>query len=176
MNKEKNLTFRLDGRTTEKVAANADRHTITQYGVKSGLVENISFIPSNNTEVYLSGPVVDRLHDFEELGMEPEKIGALKGHVDNLMDLIMDKNEEIMNKDDQIAELADENYELRQQVKFLEESIDSFSIDDAKKEIERLTNMNDRLIMKNERLLNKLILMQIQISTALMQEDTENEC
>lgn len=81
--------------------------------------KNIYIIEKLTPEVgvyHISGPAIDRLYEFEQLGMEPEEIKELNIEINALKDQITNKKDvEIKALKRQIDELEEENYKLKKE-------------------------------------------------------------
>lgn len=114
----------------------------------------------------IKGPAIDRLHAFEKIGMEPEEIrGRLEATEEYIetfkKDLAWYKGQhgvlqvQHSNQAATIRELTEENEELRQQIKFLEETIEKFGVEELKKDLDLAIKKNRNLVQANSTLFVK---------------------
>ena len=190
MSKEKNLTYLYKDGVVPTVVTKGHQ-IVDEIAFSETLIQNYTR-PANGK--HLQGPAIDRLYEFEKLGMEPEEIGHLKSENNLLADVnenlstqylrlfgnrdelkneveslnekieywktenqkLKDENEQLKkdlawykgqnkvlktqhsNQADSIRNLMDDNEELRQQIKFLEETVEKFGVEESKQKIDEL--------------------------------------
>ena len=153
MSKEKNLTF-METNKLNKIVVNLDGHCCDTYTddpveVYSNLdpLKPYATLPGKRYS-YVSGPAIDRLHEFEKLGMEPEEIERLKKYYDACSSNVKELSEKLCLKELAYMELEQELKGYRtQQSHFMDCNKDQADeIDRLQKEVTRLNNVIDSQI------------------------------